>query len=219
MNTQMKTSLGHFRTRILKTLLTLTFVLVLTVGAHADDPVLNWAPETSGVYDYGTLPVGQTVSQLFTLTNSGRSGSAVLRISIFDSPMFTITNDGCSGTSLGPAKSCGVVVQFGPTSSGQVNATLSADGRKPSATASITLSGNGGASRHVYWTNTTYPGSIGRADFDGQNVNQSFITGVSSPFGIAVDSTHIYWANYAISLIGRADRDGQKVNQTVLKGG
>jgi sugar lactone lactonase YvrE len=200
-------------------LLTLTFVLVLTVGAHADDPVLNWAPGTSGVYDYGALPVGQTVSQLFILTNSGGSASAALTVSISGSPMFTVTSDACSATSLGPGKSCGVVVQFGPTSSGQVNATLSADGRKPSATASITLSGNGGASRHVYWTNTTYPGSIGRADLDGQNVNQSFITGVSIPIGIAVDSSHIYWANFNYSSIGRADRDGQNVNQSFITGG
>jgi len=41
--------------------------------------------------------------------------------------------------------------------------------------------------RHVYWTNFD-ANTIGRADLDGQNVNQSFISGASGPFGLAVDS-------------------------------
>jgi len=39
---------------------------------------------------------------------------------------------------------------------------------------------------HVYWTNFGNPHTIGRADLDGQNVNQSFITG-SSYGAVAVD--------------------------------
>jgi hypothetical protein len=218
MNTQMKTSLEHSRTKILKTLLTLTFVLALTVGAvNANDPILTWAPETNGAYDYGTVPVGQTVSQLFTLTNNGGSASAALTVSISGSPMFTVTSDACSATSLGPGRSCGVVVQFDATSSGQLTATLTANGRKELATATITLIGTGGASRHVYWTRSTYPGTIGRADFDGQNVNEGFITGTASPFGMAVDGSHVYWANF-YGGIGRADLDGQNVNQSFITG-
>ena len=38
---------------------------------------------------------------------------------------------------------------------------------------------------HVYWTN--YDNTVGRADLDGQNVNQSFITSCSGAFGLAVD--------------------------------
>ena len=36
---------------------------------------------------------------------------------------------------------------------------------------------------HVYWTNSS-TGTIGRADLDGQNPNQSFITGALH--GVAV---------------------------------
>ena len=219
MNTLIQTSHEYSHARILKkTLLTLTVVLALTVGrVNAEIPMLSWTPETNGVYDYGTVPVGQTVSQVFTLTNNGGSASAALTISISGSPMFTVTSDACSATSLGPGKSCGVVVQFDATSSGQLTATLTANGRKELATASITLIGTGAASRHVYWTNSTYPGSIGRADFDGQNVNQGFITGTASPFGMAVDGSHVYWANF-YGGIGRADLDGQNVNQSFITG-
>jgi hypothetical protein len=38
---------------------------------------------------------------------------------------------------------------------------------------------------HIYWTNDG--NTLGQADLDGQNVNQSFITGLPSPYGIAVD--------------------------------
>jgi streptogramin lyase len=38
---------------------------------------------------------------------------------------------------------------------------------------------------HIYWT--ADGGTVGRADVDGQNVNQSFVTGCPSPYGIAVD--------------------------------
>ena len=40
---------------------------------------------------------------------------------------------------------------------------------------------------HIYFTNLdSFPGTIARADLDGQNVNQSFITG-SSYGAVAVD--------------------------------
>jgi virginiamycin B lyase len=42
-------------------------------------------------------------------------------------------------------------------------------------------------SGHIYWTNSEVTGTIGRADLDGQNVNQNFITGAVTPDGVAVD--------------------------------
>ena len=64
--------------------------------------------------------------------------------------------------------------------------------------------------RHIYWTN--YYGSnsdaIGRANVDGSNVNQSFITGSpgpASPAGVAVDANYVYWTNYGSEL----DRPGE----------
>ena len=68
---------------------------------------------------------------------------------------------------------------------------------------------------HIYWTNYN-TGTIGRADLDGQNANQSFITGASFPRGIAVDGSHIYWTNESNGTIGRADLDGQNANQSFI---
>src|SRR5207247_859902 len=52
----------------------------------------------------------------------------------------------------------------------------------------------------------------------GTDVNQSFITGVNKPTGIAVDGTHIYWATYSTNSIGRANLDGTGVNQSFISG-
>ena len=70
-------------------------------------------------------------------------------------------------------------------------------------------------SRHIYWASNQNH-TIGRADLDGQNVNQSFITGASYPEWVAVDSRYIYWTNAGTSTIGRADLDGQNVNQNFI---
>ena len=69
---------------------------------------------------------------------------------------------------------------------------------------------------HVYWTNTQQ-GAIGRADLDGTNVNNTFITGPSLsgqwPVPCATDSTYIYWTLLGVSQpwIGRARLDGTDI--------
>ena len=71
--------------------------------------------------------------------------------------------------------------------------------------------------RHIYWVNQ-FTNMIGRADLDGQNANQSFITGASSPAAVAVDAGHVYWVNAGTGTIGRADLDGQNANQSFITG-
>lgn len=58
--------------------------------------------------------------------------------------------------------------------------------------------------------------NVGRADLDGSNVDDSFITGGSGPCGFAVDSQFVYWANNASGTIGRANLDGTGVDQTFI---
>ena len=58
--------------------------------------------------------------------------------------------------------------------------------------------------------------TIGRADVDGQNVDQNFITGASTPILVAVDSRYIYWTNAVGNTVGRADLDGRNVNQNFI---
>ena len=83
---------------------------------------------------------------------------------------------------------------------------------------------------HVYWTNsgridaeTVQPldetGTIGRADIEGSqsSIEADFITGASNPQGIAVNASHIYWANAGNDLnqrtIGMAETGGGGVEQ------
>ena len=77
---------------------------------------------------------------------------------------------------------------------------------------------------HIYWTNTgcldsierplENGGKIGRADIDGTeaSVESEFITGATSPQGIAVNATNVYWANGGEKpAIGRATFEGEGV--------
>ena len=75
-------------------------------------------------------------------------------------------------------------------------------------------------SAHVYWANLDYSddminsNAIGRADLDGSNVDQSFISlpEGQGPIGLAVDGGHIYWTAGGATDIGRADLDGSNVD-------
>jgi hypothetical protein len=190
-------------------------------------PVLGWSPTTStGVFDYGTLTFGQSVTQTFTLTNSGGSATGTLTVTLSGSGAFTKTSDACTGRSLGRTSSCRVSVQYSPNAEGASDtATLTATGEKP-APASLTLKGAGAVVRHIYWTNAETD-TIGRANLDGSGVNQSFIsvTSGNQPNGVAVDAHHVYWSNGnclyppgCVQTIGRANLDGSGVNQSFITG-
>ena len=67
-------------------------VLALSTPAYAvGTPALTWS-ETQ--YDFGSVPVGQTPSQTFTLTNKGDKSSGMITVSMSGSTVFTITVDG-----------------------------------------------------------------------------------------------------------------------------
>jgi hypothetical protein len=79
------------------------------------------------------------------------------------------------------------------------------------------------ADAFVYWTNDA-TGTIGRADLDGTDVDESFIpastagpSGSNQRFGVAVGGGHIYWAD-ADGRIGRANVNGSGVNNSFIAG-
>src|SRR6266576_4432495 len=73
--------------------------------------------------------------------------------------------------------------------------------------------------RRIYWTNIGVgTETIARTNPKTQNINQSFINTNDVGFGVAVDSSHIYWANQVTNTIGRADVDGQNVDQNFITG-
>jgi hypothetical protein len=79
----------------------------------------------------------------------------------------------------------------------------------------------------VYWTSLNDNQTIGRATLAGSAADSNFITGARHPCGVAVDSTHLYWANSSGSrgggptpgaTIGRSNLDGSGVNPSFIAG-
>jgi hypothetical protein len=86
---------------------------------------------------------------------------------------------------------------------------------------------------HLYWSNNTDgwgarppATTIGRARLDGTGVEHSFVSGTGRrPCGVALDRTHIYWAELQGGkvgspdeggAIGRANREGSAVNASFI---
>jgi virginiamycin B lyase len=69
---------------------------------------------------------------------------------------------------------------------------------------------------HIYWTNASV--GIGRADLDGSNPDEAFITAVDAgqPVGVAVDAQYVYWTDVNNHRIGRANLDGTNPDPTFL---
>ena len=75
---------------------------------------------------------------------------------------------------------------------------------------------------YIYWANAS-TGAIGRANLNGTGINQTFIKGLNGEVSfLAVDSAHIYWADWGDrgtgTTIGRANLNGTGVNQSFIKG-
>jgi virginiamycin B lyase len=73
------------------------------------------------------------------------------------------------------------------------------------------------ADAYVYWVKAN-SNAIGRTNLDGSAPSQGFITGASTPRGVAVDGQHVYWTNTATGTIGRANLDGSGANQSFITG-
>jgi virginiamycin B lyase len=74
------------------------------------------------------------------------------------------------------------------------------------------------AQAYIYWTAGDSSGTVGRVSLDQTGLNNSFIAGASTPVGIAVDASHVYWVNNSTGSIGRANLDGTGVDQSFITG-
>ena len=94
----------------------------------------------------------------------------------------------------------------------------------PTAASELTVGGG-----YIYWTEIAgggmgFPssGTIARAKVDGSNIENNLIslgTFYLLPTALAVDDTHIYWANNEGHAIGRANLDGAGVQRTFIMAG
>src|SRR6266542_3628116 len=120
--------------------------------------------------------VGALAAAVLLLVPAAGQAAGEPAIALTGSAAFTKAADACTATSLGPGKSCSVTVTYSPAAAGQSDtATLAASGNKAAATTSLTLTGTGSGPRHLYWGHSPFVPRIGRADIDGQNVNQSLV--------------------------------------------
>jgi hypothetical protein len=68
---------------------------------------------------------------------------------------------------------------------------------------------NSTAGRGAPWAKRPAATSIGRARLDGTGVEHSFVSGTGrGPCGVALDGTHIYWAERQGGKVGRPDKGG-----------
>ena len=74
----------------------------------------------------------------------------------------------------------------------------------------------------MYWTSVVLGGQnkIQRADLNGANVEDLVTSGLSSPFGLALDVAggKIYWTDRGTDKIQRADLNGANVEDLVTSG-
>jgi hypothetical protein len=73
------------------------------------------------------------------------------------------------------------------------------------------------SANHIYWTSPD-TNSIGRANIDGSDVKNDFITDVVTPRAVAVDLAHVYWidAGGDAGRVGRAKLDGTAVKRDLI---
>jgi hypothetical protein len=181
-------------------------------AARPAGPVLVFSPAP---YDYGQVSDGQVATQTFTLANSGSKATGHLRVRLSGPAAFTITGDHCRGTRLRPGRTCTVRVQFAPASAGQQAATLTAASLGHRASVSDALTGSGTslglAPAQIYWSSTN---TIWAANLDGSSPH-AIVTGLTDPAGVAVDSSHLYWADSITGTINEASLDGTGAHSIV----
>jgi sugar lactone lactonase YvrE len=78
----------------------------------------------------------------------------------------------------------------------------------------LTVAGSAEAS--IYWANSG--STIGRANTDGSNATQTFITGANSPCGVAVNASNLFWTNDSDGTFGRSGLDGGGVTENLFGG-
>ena len=163
-------------------------------------------------YDFGPVSPGQSAVKAFILTNSGRKATGKLRVRLSGAAAFSITGGTCRAARLRPGKTCTVTVRFAPSQADRITATLTAaskGGPRHAATASDVLTGGQalGATPgpgQIYWVSSD---EIWAANLDGTSPH-AIVTGQIGAAGIAVNSSHLYWADAPDGTIWEANLNG-----------
>ena len=178
-------------------------------AARATGPALVFSPSP---YDFGPVSPGQSASKTFTLSNSGQKATGKLRVRLSGPAAFSITRNTCRAVRLRPGRACTITVRFAPSQADRITATLTAaskGGPRHAATAADTLTGGqalGAAPGpgQIYWVSSD---EIWAANLDGTSPH-AIVTGQIGAEGIAVNSSHLYWADAPDGTIWEANLNG-----------
>ena len=120
-------------------------------------------------------------------------------------------------TSTGPATRTACPERERSAAQGSTAATASRNSSPAPAIPAGWPSGGG----RIYWSNTAPAGGIGRAKLNGSGVQRRFVPTDGYACGVAVDRSHLYWANRDAGTIGRANLNGKRrrVRQGFIRGG
>ena len=191
--------------------------------------------ESPSVSD-NTLTPGQSFTLRATVRNRGtaRSAATTLRyyrssnstISTSDTEVGTDSVSGLSASGTGPE----VIILTAPSRAGThyygaCVASVSGESNTNnncSTGVRVTVSGGGGGGSgtpKMYWTDR-FADKIQRANLDGSNVEDLITTGLSTPWGIALDVGRgkMYWADPDTDKIQRANLDGSQVEDLITTG-
>ena len=178
-------------------------------AARATGPALVFSPSP---YDFGPVSPGQSASKTFTLSNSGQKATGKLRVRLSGPAAFSITRNTCRAVRLRPGRACTITVRFAPSQADRITATLTAaskGGPRHAAAAADTLTGGqalGAAPGpgQIYWVSSD---EIWAANLDGTSPH-AIVTGQIGAEGIAVNSSHLYWADAPDGTIWEANLNG-----------
>lgn len=81
-----------------------------------------------------------------------------------------------------------------------------------------TFAGLAASSEFLYWGHPAGEGTIARAPLDGSSFEEAFVdpAGPLTPYGVAVDADHVYWANANNDSIGRAELSGGGIEEAFI---
>ena len=107
-------------TRVLLAMIVVLYATVFSFGAQTTTRQLTFSPS---VLSFGTVPVGQTESQLITLTNSGQTSVTVSAMSLPQGAEFSLPQLSLPLT-LAAGQSIDLSVTFSPTAKGWVGVAV-----------------------------------------------------------------------------------------------
>ena len=102
---------------------TVTMAHAAAVNANfSADPRISVTPASR---NFIHVPAHQTRSQVFIVTNTGKSILSLATLSLTGNPFFTLNPGKCDNANLGPGKTCAFAVVFKPLDTISVSATVS----------------------------------------------------------------------------------------------